>query len=197
MDHDRFKNNFDLHSEIMNLPCDVSKYDAEPNQRLAMKEGHRDARHAAAELANSYVAHHESQDAKRLEAFISWFLRSGDRSEISPNSHMKPATRADVMAWLDGQIEPADNDDVVDLVKALDEFCKEAKLADLASGQVYRTARNLIDKHMCSSLGSNPIPVLRQALGDFLLMAKTFRMRDSEATKKAQELFDKHSVPRG
>jgi hypothetical protein len=40
----------DLHAAIMNLPCSASKYDAEPNLRLAYKIGHRAARHQAAEL---------------------------------------------------------------------------------------------------------------------------------------------------
>jgi len=41
----------DLHGQIMNLACVPANMDAEPNQRLAYKVGHRDARHAAAELA--------------------------------------------------------------------------------------------------------------------------------------------------
>ncbi len=40
-----------LHDKIMNLNCVPENMDAEPNQRLAYKVGHRDARHAAAELA--------------------------------------------------------------------------------------------------------------------------------------------------
>lgn len=40
-----------LHAKIMNLSCVPKNMDAEPNQRLAYKVGHRDARHAAAELA--------------------------------------------------------------------------------------------------------------------------------------------------
>lgn len=42
----------DLHNTIMNLPCAAPKeYDI--NQRLAYQAGHRDARHAAADLANA------------------------------------------------------------------------------------------------------------------------------------------------
>lgn len=42
----------DLHDAIMNLPCDDSKANEEYNdRRSAYKHGHRDARHAAAELA--------------------------------------------------------------------------------------------------------------------------------------------------
>ena len=40
-----------LHGQIMNLQCKPANMDAEPNQKLAYKVGHRDARHAAAELA--------------------------------------------------------------------------------------------------------------------------------------------------
>lgn len=44
----------DLHSQIMNMNCDPPvNMEAEPNQRLAYKTGHRDARHEAAELALS------------------------------------------------------------------------------------------------------------------------------------------------
>jgi hypothetical protein len=186
MDHTQFGGHFDLHGAIMNLPCDASKYDADPNQRLAMKEGHRDARHAAAELANSYVAHHESQDAKRLNAFINWFLREGSRAEISPNEHMKPATREDVMAWLDAQIEPIEGDAVTNMVEVLQNFCVEAKAANLANGQVYRTAQSLITTYMTSTFDHNPIPSLRRALGDFLAMAKMFRMPETQTIRKAE-----------
>ncbi|SEQ89760.1 Protein of unknown function [Azotobacter beijerinckii] len=48
-----------LHDEIMRLPCTPPR-DANVNQMLAYKSGHRDARHAAAELA----AGHEA-DARR------------------------------------------------------------------------------------------------------------------------------------
>ena len=40
-----------LHGRIMSLNCILTNMDAEPAQRLAYKVGHRDARHAAAELA--------------------------------------------------------------------------------------------------------------------------------------------------
>ena len=39
-----------LSAGIMNLPCDASPYDHAPDERLAYKIGHRDARHAAADL---------------------------------------------------------------------------------------------------------------------------------------------------
>ena len=40
-----------MHARIMNMNCVPENMDAEPNQRLAYKVGHRDARHAAAELS--------------------------------------------------------------------------------------------------------------------------------------------------
>lgn len=39
----------DLHAAIMNLVCDVPQ-DCTPTERLHFKAGHKDARHAAAEL---------------------------------------------------------------------------------------------------------------------------------------------------
>ncbi|SFB20138.1 DUF551 domain-containing protein [Azotobacter beijerinckii] len=44
-----------LHDQIMRLPCTPPK-DANVSQMLAYKSGHRDARHAAAELAAGYEA---------------------------------------------------------------------------------------------------------------------------------------------
>jgi hypothetical protein len=37
----------------------------------------------------------------RLEAFIDWYLREGERSEIHPNGHIERTTREHVLAWLD------------------------------------------------------------------------------------------------
>ena len=46
----------DLHGQIMNLNCKPENMDAEPRARLAYKVGHRDARHAAAGLANEHAS---------------------------------------------------------------------------------------------------------------------------------------------
>ena len=55
----------DLHGEIMNIPCDPSRAPvAGVNAELAYKYGHRDARHAAAELA----AAHGAERAQPAEA---------------------------------------------------------------------------------------------------------------------------------
>lgn len=42
-----------LHGQILNLNCIQENMDEDPDQRLAYKVGHRDARHAAAEIALS------------------------------------------------------------------------------------------------------------------------------------------------
>lgn len=45
----------DLHGEIINIPVNNHQYDSmRDRERLAYKIGHRDARHAAAELAIAY-----------------------------------------------------------------------------------------------------------------------------------------------
>lgn len=49
---ERRKVDMSLHDDIMNLRCDVPK-DANVNQALSFKYGHKQAQHAAAELANS------------------------------------------------------------------------------------------------------------------------------------------------
>lgn len=48
----------DLHAAIMNLPCKHGDWSGE-NGNMAYKIGHRDARHAAAELASEYAASHQ------------------------------------------------------------------------------------------------------------------------------------------
>jgi hypothetical protein len=47
----------ELHRDIMNLPCRVAfPHMEEPDEARAYKVGHRDARHAAAELALSALS---------------------------------------------------------------------------------------------------------------------------------------------
>jgi len=55
----------DLHGRIMNLNCVPDNMDADPKERLAYKVGHRDARHAAAELALAATA-----EIERLRAAL-------------------------------------------------------------------------------------------------------------------------------
>jgi hypothetical protein len=54
-----------LHNEIMNIRCDESNISIHASVSLAYKEGHRDARHAAAELAINSDA-----EIKRLRDFL-------------------------------------------------------------------------------------------------------------------------------
>lgn len=65
-----------LHAAIMNLPCDNEATDAEyPSQRYAYKAGHRDARHAAAELANeaaARIAELERQNGELVKETAGW-----------------------------------------------------------------------------------------------------------------------------
>lgn len=43
-----------LHNEIMNIPTDKLDWDVSVKESRSYKEGHRDARHAAAELSLKY-----------------------------------------------------------------------------------------------------------------------------------------------
>lgn len=67
-----------LHDQIMRLPCTPPK-DANVNQMLAYKSGHRDARHAAAELA----AEHEAEQQQELTAIeaMARMLEGGEWAE--------------------------------------------------------------------------------------------------------------------
>lgn len=61
----------DLHGEIMNIPCDPSRAPvAGVNAELAYKYGHRDARHAAAELAAAHGA--ERAQPAEAEGVVAW-----------------------------------------------------------------------------------------------------------------------------
>lgn len=65
----------DLHAEIMNIQCDTNdectyKYGQE-HHHTSYKVGHRDARHAAAELSLKADARIEELEAI-LERFVTW-----------------------------------------------------------------------------------------------------------------------------
>ena len=67
----------DLHAAIMNLPCKAhAMYEAGEQlaARVVYSFGHRDARHAAAELAGNAVATLESENAKLREALTGLFV---------------------------------------------------------------------------------------------------------------------------
>lgn len=61
----------DLHGDIMNIPCDTTRSPAGGvNAELAYKYGHRDARHAAAELASAHEA--ERAHPAEAEGVVAW-----------------------------------------------------------------------------------------------------------------------------
>lgn len=64
----------DLHDHIMRLPCDLEKCTSKDWQ-YAFKEGHKVARHAAAELA--LAAAGNSQDAKDAARMAKWIVQRG------------------------------------------------------------------------------------------------------------------------
>lgn len=85
----------DLHGDIMNLPCDPSHSPVGGvNAELAYKYGHRDARHAAAELAAAHEAElsqlKAERDALRLEAGS---LRGSCKALGDENKHLKRETK--------------------------------------------------------------------------------------------------------
>lgn len=66
----------DLHAAIMNLPCEPDT----PNhaERLAFKRGHKQARHAAAELVSAHEGETELQGADAAVAAIQFALEDDD-----------------------------------------------------------------------------------------------------------------------
>lgn len=67
----------DLHSEIMNIPTIVGTY----NDEFCYKLGHRDARHAAAELALKADARIEE-----LEEMLRWYVEEDEINEGDPEN---------------------------------------------------------------------------------------------------------------
>lgn len=74
-----------LHDQIMRLPCDPAEY-TNVNMMLAYKSGHRDARHAAAELAAAYEA--DAQQAAPVAVPDGWKL-----VPVEPTQEMATAYR--------------------------------------------------------------------------------------------------------
>lgn len=73
-----------LSNQIMNLPCRYKDEEfGNAHLRLIYKEGHRDARHAAAELANAYEAAQLEHDKETL-SIILWLLRRLPRAYENP-----------------------------------------------------------------------------------------------------------------
>jgi hypothetical protein len=84
----------DLHGKIMNLNCVQANMDAEPNQRLAYKAGHRDARHGAAELA---------LQADACVAALRRIIESAERHQAAINTFLLLDAR-EALAALDGDV---------------------------------------------------------------------------------------------
>lgn len=109
-----------LHDLIMNLTCAMPpEYDAMPNERLARKLGHRDARHAAAELAATREAALIAQCDQLRAALPQW---------ISIDDERKPAFRHPVLVrveWRKLVRSDSDEDEYehgVDVTEG--EYCK-------------------------------------------------------------------------
>jgi hypothetical protein len=168
---------------------------------LAYKEGHKAARHAAAELASAYVALSELPlDTRRLEALIDWFLRGGTRSEIAPNGHTTPTKREDVLAWLDSQLKPQVNEAVEKLAQTLLDLTAATMgmvttsncvvKVKIESGPQYQRALTLIAKH--AEMGDWPTAVsdLSTALRNLYQTAKAYDVADSNALRSARSLAE-------
>lgn len=81
-----------LHQEIMNIPCDKIKLNDVKTYStsviMAYKEGHRDARHAAAELSLKAEARIEELEDV-IKAFLDW----------TTNEHGNLSLLDDVALW--------------------------------------------------------------------------------------------------
>lgn len=91
----------DLHGRIMNLPAEPEKGQG-INYTLAYKHGHRDARHAAAELALKANA---IADAAR--AVLAWRVNEPMRGDLRDNDRSRDALRGlwEAVAAFDGQAQ--------------------------------------------------------------------------------------------
>ncbi len=81
-----------IHNQIMNIPCDkiklndVKKYST--SVVMAYKEGHRDVRHAAAELSLKAEARIDE-----LEEILKWYIEEDEINEGDPDNQY----------WVDGK----------------------------------------------------------------------------------------------
>lgn len=77
-----------LHNQIMNIPTDVDFTDWSDHDRQSYKRGHRDARHAAAELSLKAEARIEE-----LEEMLKWYAEEDEIHEGDPDNQY----------WIDGK----------------------------------------------------------------------------------------------
>ena len=93
-----------LHNEIMNLPCDPSHANDEfADRRFAYKFGHRDARHAAADLALKADAEIAQLKAERdaLEEQLRTTIQALDgEADLLARQRDALLKDAERMAWL-------------------------------------------------------------------------------------------------
>ncbi len=77
-----------LHNEIMNIPTDIDFTDWSAHDRQSYKRGHRDARHAAAELSLKAEARIDE-----LEEMLKWYVEEDEIHEGDPENQY----------WIDGK----------------------------------------------------------------------------------------------
>lgn len=77
-----------LHNQIMNIPTDIDFTDWSDHDRQSYKRGHRDARHAAAELSLKAEARIEE-----LEEMLKWYVEEDEIHEGDPDNQY----------WIDGK----------------------------------------------------------------------------------------------
>lgn len=83
----------DLHSEIMNIPTIVGTY----NDEFCYKLGHRDARHAAAELALKADARIEELETVLKELYVA----SGTVANCAYNVGQSHEDWGNIKQWID------------------------------------------------------------------------------------------------
>ena len=77
-----------FHSEIMNISTEIDFTDWSDHDRQSYKRGHRDARHAAAELSLKVGARIEE-----LEEMLKWYIEEDEIHEGDPENQY----------WIDGK----------------------------------------------------------------------------------------------
>lgn len=197
----------DLHAEIMRLSCDPSRYAADPNHRLEYKEGHRDARHAAAELAASYQ---DSKDGEKHPFNLYSAIMRIHPREVVEYSEMRDAlTLRDAyreghrdalfaagylvgtqVSFLD---EPASTTALRTLCYRLDGVKRQLRSPGLTIDEAQTCAddvESFVEKARAALPGHAEVPVLIDALGrlDAAVIEKDRKFADGQIHKTAQRL---------
>jgi hypothetical protein len=240
-----------LHDLIMYIACDASRYDDQTNLRTVYEEGHRDARHAAAELASRLqrdldggepierkyldlytailnlspsagdkfdpelkTAYQEGHQAGRFAAgylagtFTALFAETPAISALrtlcsrlggvsrrlrNPDSTTDDVRRCakDVESFVnDARVALPGYTETPELIKALTELTElmVLKRAHLASGQVCKTAKAVIEKYSADPAMKQAYFELSHALYDSVRMAEMYRLDDNDAYRNALAL---------